>query len=292
MLTSGLHHKNGFVRKGSAFALQLPKALARVGASGDQYPLHPPVFANSFPKSGTHLLDQIIEGLPGIRNYGAFLSSMTSSFRFSERTDQEVRGFISRFVPAEMIRGHLFFGPAAAEWLNERHAVHYFIYRDPRDVVLSESHYLRSINRWHKMHPYFRDAPSMDAAISLAILGLQGRVPGVDYRNADERFQRYSGWIGRDDVCSLKFEDLTSENREEHVRKMLLFYNQRAGNPVDVESVLARMIEGMRPEKSHTYRKGKSGGWREKFSDEHKSQFKQVAGQSLIELGYESDLDW
>ncbi|MEM9351428.1 MAG: sulfotransferase domain-containing protein [Planctomycetota bacterium] len=292
MLTAGLHHKNGFIRKGSAFALQFPKAVARFAVDAKALQQRPPVLANSFPKSGTHLLDQIVDGLPGIRNYGAFLSSMTSSFRFTERSDAEVHAFIERFVPSEMIRGHLFYGPEAAEWLSKRHTVHYFIYRDPRDVVLSETHYLRSLNRWHKMHPYFRDAPSMDAAISLSILGLQGSVTGLNYQNANDRFQRYAGWIDRNDVCALKFEDLTSERREQEVRRMLDFYNERAGDPVEIQSVLPRMLDGMRPEKSHTYRKGKSGGWREKFSEEHKVQFKEVAGQTLIDLGYESDLEW
>ena len=40
--------------------------------------------------------------------------------------------------------------------LAKKNVVHYFVYRDPRDVVISEAHYLREMNRWHRLAPYFR----------------------------------------------------------------------------------------------------------------------------------------
>jgi len=41
-----------------------------------------------------------------------------------------------------------------------------------------------------------------------------------------------------------------------------------------------------------TFRKGRAGGWREEFSEEHKRAMKEVAGGLLIDLGYESGTDW
>ncbi len=46
------------------------------------------------------------------------------------------------------------------------------------------------------------------------------------------------------------------------------------------------------PHRSPTFRKGKIGGWRESFTDEHKHLFKEIAGDLLIRLGYEADFDW
>jgi hypothetical protein len=43
---------------------------------------------------------------------------------------------------------------------------------------------------------------------------------------------------------------------------------------------------------SLTFRKGLIGDWRIHFSPEHKRAFKAVAGQLLIDLGYEHDFDW
>jgi hypothetical protein len=38
--------------------------------------------------------------------------------------------------------------------------------------------------------------------------------------------------------------------------------------------------------------KGKSGSWRDLFSERDKGIFKQVAGETLIAWGYEKDVDW
>ena len=40
------------------------------------------------------------------------------------------------------------------------------------------------------------------------------------------------------------------------------------------------------------YRKGIRGDWRNHFSEEDKRQFKEIAGDLLIELGYERDTNW
>ena len=107
--------------------------------TADQLAAQPPVLANSFPKSGTHLLVQIVEGLPDRTNYGTFLASNTSSFQLRERSPENTCGFIRGFVPGEIVRGHLYYDPAYAEELNRRRTVNYFVYRDPRDVVVSEA---------------------------------------------------------------------------------------------------------------------------------------------------------
>lgn len=41
-----------------------------------------------------------------------------------------------------------------------------------------------------------------------------------------------------------------------------------------------------------TFAKGKIGSWKEVFTEEHKSVFKEKFGEALIELGYEQDMNW
>ena len=41
-----------------------------------------------------------------------------------------------------------------------------------------------------------------------------------------------------------------------------------------------------------SFRKGSIGSWKQYFTQEHKQAFKEVAGQLLIDLGYEKDLNW
>jgi hypothetical protein len=51
-------------------------------------------------------------------------------------------------------------------------------------------------------------------------------------------------------------------------------------------------VEAIQPKKSHTFRSGKTGGWREHFTDEHKKLFKDMTGDLLLKLDYEKDDDW
>lgn len=288
LLTAGLKSRRGIVRKATAATLRLPKFCQAALASGRDFDRCPAVFANSFPKSGTHLLDQLVDGLPGRVNYGAFLSSMTSSFQFRERTDQSVTNAVRRFAPGEIVRGHLFHKPSYETWLRERRTVHYFIYRDPRAVVVSEAHYLRDMNRWHRLHSYFRRLPSIDDAIALSITGFEPPLAGLYYPNIAERFARYEGWLHADNCLAVRYENLMSEKRPEIVRQMARFYAERTDSSVDVDQCVAAMLANVAPQKSHTFRSAKSGGWREAFTPRHHALFARVAGDLLERTGFES----
>jgi hypothetical protein len=265
----------------------VPKYYHAARADDRDFARRPPVFANSFPKSGTHLLDQLVAGLPGRIEYGSFLSSMTSSFQFRERTDQSVAGCIGRFAPGEIIRGHLFYQPSYERWLRERRTVHYFIYRDPRAVVVSEAHYLREMNRWHRLHPYFRELPSINEAIALSIAGFDPPIAGLYYPNIAERFARYEGWLDAENCLPIRYEDLMSERRSGIVRTMVQFYAERTADAIDAESCVAQMLANVLPQKSHTFRSGKAAGWREAFQPQHHALFSRVTGDLLERTGYE-----
>jgi hypothetical protein len=287
-----LSSRNGLVRKGAQALLTIPRWIESQRANGDDLAAPPPVLANSFPKSGTHLLVQIVEGLPDRVNFGAFLASTTSSFRFRERTAENTLRFIRSFVPGEVVRGHLYFDPHYATQLAQQRAVHYFIYRDPRDVVVSEAHYLRDMNRWHRLHPYFRGLDSMDDAIMLSITGLDPPVPGIIYPNIAERFARYAPWLECDHCLAIRFEDLTSERQPELIRQIAEFYAQRTKLPFDLEACVRTMSTQIAPQKSHTFRSGKKAGWQREFTPAHRRRFGELAGELLVGLGYEPNLDW
>ena len=232
---------------------------ARLGSHRDKFFATPAVLVNSFPKSGTHLLDQIVTALPSRCNYGAFLSSMTSSVQFRRRTEQSSCRFIRASVPGEIVRAHLVYSDPVAAALHEQRFVHYFIYRDPRDVVLSEAHYCRSINRWHRLSRYFREASSLEEGITISIAGLQGDYPHLDHPDIAERYARYVRWIEHPDVYAVKFEELVSAKREQHLLQMAQHYQRHSDVRLDLDLILQRMRQNIAPEQSHTYRKGRSG---------------------------------
>ncbi len=286
-LRAGLSSRRGLVRKGSALLLRVPRAVRARSVAADQQLATPAVFVNSFPKSGTHLLSQLVAGLPDRAEFGTFLASMTSSYRFRERTAGDVARMIQGIVPGETVRGHLFYDPLSDRMLCAKNIVHYFIYRDPRDVVVSEAHYLREMNRWHRLHPYFRKLESMAEAIKLSITGFERPVAGIDYPNIAERFARYRGWLDCDDCMDVRFEDLISDRRPTIAQQMAHFYAERSTTDCDVHACVRTMLACVAPHKSHTFRSGKKAGWKREFNAEHRRLFDEVAGELLVELGYE-----
>ena len=43
---------------------------------------------------------------------------------------------------------------------------------------------------------------------------------------------------------------------------------------------------------NRTFRLGQIGAWRYEFNAQQKALFKEIAGQLVVDLGYEKDLDW
>lgn len=279
------------LRKLRGVARQVPRAVARWQSSAADYQARPPVLANSFPKSGTNLLTQIVEALPGLASYGTVTASIPT-LPHRRRPVAKLRRRLLACAPGELVFAHLECEPAYVEALRARNFVSFFIYRDPRDVVVSEAHYLATMNRWHSMHSRFRALPDAASRLSLAIEGLTGDKPKYDYRDIGSRFRPYLGWIGRPDVCAVKYEDLTGPNQDATLRRIIDFYLAKAPGAGPADALTELAANAINPSRSRTFRKGGSGEWKQAFSPEHKALFKRYAGSLLVELGYETGLDW
>lgn len=284
--------KNAVIRKGLAALGQVPRMLVRLHAQPEDYRNDPPILANAFPKSGTQLLLQILRAVPGTRTYGSFLAS-TPSVTLRERSPEAHLRRIARLAPGEVAGAHLYFHPRYSTALSAKSCVHFFIIRDPRDVVVSESHYLTQMNRWHRMHRHFaRRLGNEDERLSAAILGVDRTLAGCDYPNIAARFARYQGWLDQPEVYSLRYEDLIGSGREKAVRKMVAHLATRAVRRIDVAAVTEAALAGIDPRRSHTFRQGTTGAWRQAFQARHVEEMKSVAGALLVELGYETDNNW
>jgi hypothetical protein len=96
----------------------------------------------------------------------------------------------------------------------------------------------------------------------------------------------------------VRYEDLL-ERPDEEVRRLLSFLGvDTEGRLVEhcVSSAsfekLTRGRERGQEDPSSFYRKGVAGDWKNYFTEEDRRIFKEEAGELLIRLGYEEDLDW
>lgn len=103
-----------------------------------------------------------------------------------------------------------------------------------------------------------------------------------------------------DDYAEVKYEDLLTRPEEE-ARRLFEFLEVRAD-----EQAVGRCVERASFErlsgkergqedagtKWRKYRKGIAGDWKNVFTERDKEIFKEEAGETLVKLGYERDLDW
>jgi sulfotransferase 6B1 len=254
----------------------------------------PILFGNSFPKSGTHLLTQILQafskigpavdsGLPAVVMY----DGQTGEPRSIKTILQELQ----LFRPGDMGYGHLHAEPELVEILCADSFAPYFILRDPRDVVVSHVYYVTDMEPDHALHPHYtQQLGSFDERLMTSIRGLpEGRFPFDDITG---RFQPYLGWLEQPAVLVLRFEDLV-DSPQEGLLAILQHACQR-GFTLDrpAEQALQTLTMAIDPRRSPTFRSGKTGAWRDHFKPEHIAAFKAIAGELLIDLGYERSHDW
>ena len=77
-LKFNLLKKSSVGRKSFALLKQCNRAIKRAGLKADDFLSAPPIIGNSFPKSGTHLLLQVLESFNGAKDFGTVLASMPS----------------------------------------------------------------------------------------------------------------------------------------------------------------------------------------------------------------------
>jgi len=253
----------------------------------------PALFANSFPKSGTHLLTQV---LAGFTQLGPFIDSgLPAVTMFNGRTGETfpttvLMRRINRFGPGDIGYGHLHAQPQIADALCKPGMAAYFILRDPRDVVVSHAYYVTSENAQHVLKDHYDQLGSYEVQLKVSITGLEEI--GFDFPDIAGRFSPYMGWLDQPEILSLHFEDFLSQREESLQRVLAHAIASGFAFEGDRDEAVEKLSAVMDPKRSPTFRSGKAGGWREKFTPVHKDLFKQIAGDLLIRLGYEKDLDW
>ncbi len=248
----------------------------------------------SFPKSGTNLLRQVLAGFCKTapfsdRSYDVFAAF--DPLTGEQRPAEQAHRYLEALRPGDIGAAHLLTWPSVVEQACRAPFIPYFIYRDPRDVVVSHVFYVTQMANEHIHHRYYTDVlTTFEERLRTSILGKQDT--DVNFPDIGKRFQPYRGWVDRPEVLPIRFEDLI-EARQPTLERVIEHFQ---GAMVEFEAprsdLLTALESNIAPQRSPTFRSGKTGEWRKHFNAEHKQLFKEVAGDLLIQLGYESDHDW
>ena len=257
------------------------------------------ILCNSYPKSGTHLLYQILYSIPGLYKWDDIVS--VQALCGVMNTASHVRWKVGSAPDSSIVRSHLMHCDEILAVLQEFNYKALFIYRDLRDVAVSHARWVTKEERIF-LHGIYKNYPDFDTQLMSSIKGIPIGSPfGSNLSQPDigTDFSRWQGWVTDPNVYAVRFEELVgergggSEENRLHIVEQILDHLEISLSSSEIKAKFSSKV--MNPEESHTFQKGgrgSIGGWRSFFKEKHKEAFKEVAGQLLIDLKYEKDLSW
>jgi hypothetical protein len=183
------------------------------------------------------------------------------------------------------------------------------IVRDGRDVAVSSVHHQwnnatdqggrRKLSREKvaKREAYRKDPETFGALGESIFTGEHVAEIARSWSTSVSRAMEDAALLG-DNYYQVRYEDLLAESVGE-VMRLLEFLEADSDEEVArgcVEAASFEQLSGGRTQgeeaSSSFYRKGIAGDWKNYFTEKDRRVFKEEAGELLIRLGYEEDLDW
>jgi hypothetical protein len=243
----------------------------------------PRVLIASVPKCGTHLLRRLahVVSLPASREieWNITPAALDGALR-------EQRG--------SAVVGHVLARPEILTFAAKAGLRTLFILRDPRDQVVSHLYHFRR-DPSHPLYPYFASEFLHDEAGLLAVIRGFAASEHASVPPVDGLYRGFMPWLDHPSACCTTFERLIGPSGGGSAKDQVTVVQallRHLGFPLPVDSIAAIVANRIFDPQSPTFRAGQIGSWREHFTSLHKETFKDVAGQLLIDLGYERDLDW
>lgn len=252
----------------------------------------PPIFGNSKPKSGSHLLVQVLAGMCQVVPYKYVEAEpvRTNTKEGRRKKKDEILNELRRIPQGVIGWGYVEASPENVAFLCRPGRVNYFVYRDPRDLLVSQVFFATDMYEDHGMHAYYKALPDFDERLKVAIRGVDQ--DGLHMVSVKQRYEGVFQWLEQENVLCIRFEELV--NNRDATLSAMLDEVERTGYkiPTPREKALSILVQAIQPKKSRTFRSGKTGAWKEYFAEEHKKLFKDVAGDLVVRLGYEEGNDW
>lgn len=255
------------------------------------------IFLNCIPKSGTHMINGIVEEITQNNVSLLEVSDMAFNGMFYDYENHESK--IRSFPDNSFVLSHL-----AGVESNRKLIANYgdkqiFLYRDPRDVAVSYTNWAMKQSRSFMCDILTRQA-SFDDALSLVLKGFAPYEVGANYAafpGVLKWYRDYQPWLSCPDTFALKFEDIIGlrgggdEDLRFKVIKDLCDYLAVDKSAEDIAAKFASDTFNIDPKKSHTFHKGMGGkihNWKKYFKDQHFKIFEENGGaQILTAYGYD-----
>jgi len=252
----------------------------------------PPLYLNGFPKSGLHMADLMVGEL-----YKPFMTKnwLGTNAWTNVRLNMDKLSVLSLVKPGQYIKGHSGHSQELETMLTGLGFCVVLIYRDLRDVVVSQAYHILSDdeNLKHPARELYPD--NLQEVMKLVITGI------YEYDSIFARWESFETWLSKPWVFPITYRDLRLQTNR--VARDFLHYlvsmemlqtgqREMQMNRAAVNQVIYGMVERTK-RKSVTFRKGKPGQWRYEFTPELVRLFKQNdKTDALVRLGFAKNRNW
>ncbi len=253
----------------------------------------PRLYLNGFPKSGLHLADLMAKCIarPLLETKNWLGNIKQSAWGSEMMTVERVEKILDKIPAGAYIKGHMAYDDAIKQALLDRHFSVILIYRDLRDVVVSQAHHILNENDERFKHPgkeLYRSLGSFENILEAVINGIDC-YPGVF-----DRWKLFEPWAQLPWVYKMRFADMVERPNETAGLFIRYVYGRAASsrgmhltlNRSDYEEQVRVMVKVMQIKETATFRKGKTGGWKEEFTPKIIELFEKKAEE--YNYGYES----
>lgn len=270
----------------------------------DQRFFAPRVLLNGFPKSGLHLVANMMRPIADPMEPSQFHGvPWVGTFSGHSWTTNWVAlplllFRIGQLKPGMYLKSHVGYKDEIERFLWYSGIAHVFIFRDLRDVAVSQAHHILSeIDVLaHPNKDLYRAMGGFDEVLKAVIVGTD------EYPGVMERWELYAPWLTCPWTLKVRFDDLI-ENRVDCAGRILRYGVDRTAAIVGLRaSELGPQFDGLKEQMaeasmdtkySATFRKGVVGGWKEAFTAEHRRLFKETdKNEWLTKLGFAESPGW
>lgn len=292
----------------------------------EKFQISPPnqkVIINSVPHCGTHLVASILN-IMGLKQavYGGWRRKNRQKVGLNWRTATKFSNFFVKWSKnkllvsvgspkivrlkiiekildkvnnCEYILSHSPHSAPMQKLLLERNWKGIFIIRDPRDMCLSMLNHIKS-RPHHFAYDYLYNKLSSDfERIKAIVEGYNHKYNGRGIVSIGQMYQSMLSWEKASNFIMVRFEDLIGSkgggSLEKQKQTIVRIMKHLGHNYSDNNDIIQRICENSFG-KTATFRKGQIGNWKEVFGRAEIDLFKELAGNLLIELGYEKTKNW
>jgi len=252
----------------------------------------PPILINSFPKSGTHLLAQMISPmaeanpvLTGERKNVRYLSTHDNGgWGPGYRREEAVLADLQLLEPGQYAGSHIAAYINVMEFLESSGWPIIFLYRDLRDIAVSEVYHIEKESEFAR-HPFkkaINELPTHEDRLRAVIEGYKGHKP------LRERWEEYAPWLASKLVLPIRFRDARLQPKLT-AKAILGFISWRTNIDFDKEAGAGYMVGSIREQSSPTFRAGRIGDHIVEFGCDLKEIAERELGAWCEALGFNEE---